>query len=414
MLTQVVEPTGLRSHVFNFLRTNRPSWDAAYQNLKGSKAVWLGGTIGSTLKADGVSQPITPAEFTDALINSVRYKHRAQLKSNTYAFAYLTMNDSRRILTCFSEDLRIEDLDKAIEGITEAVKSAEFGKEVYVLAGSDKLIALVKKCNENKELRELMLQRGIDLIFLHSMKCVNEPDSDVPNIIDRAVKAPELLKYQDEVNIYVQSNTMVGVKEVEISQLILADELVILPWNGIEPGFASKYDPYYIKLRDQRDQKIQRLTGEFDEKIGPPANLNTVEVLDVTDIVPDYNDFLSGLKAKGAKVLVIKTCHSGSVCGVGDSSVPELIKTVKREFGIDCYGAPINGQPATHRYPSGNAAIDAGLKMVDMFPDLLVEKLRRYIPYNLDPNALAAKIYAPVSDEISTINAHIAHHKCLV
>jgi hypothetical protein len=400
MQTQVVEPAGLRSCVFNFLRTNRRSWDAKYRDLEGSKAVWLGGTIGSTSKVDGVSQPITPAEFTNELIRTVKC-YRRSLRSNIYAFAYLTMNDSRRILTCFSEDLRIEDLDKAIEGITEAVKSAEFGKEVYVLAGSDKLIALVKKCNENKELRNLMLERGVDLVFLHSMKCVNESGSGIPDIINRAVEAPKLLKHQDEVNIYVQSNKMIGVNEIEISQLILADELVILPWNGIEPGFASKYDPYYIKLRDQRDQKIKRLTTEFDEKIGPPANSNTVEVLDVTDIVPDYNDFLSGLKARGAKVLVIKTCHSGSVCGVGDASVPELIKTVRREFGIDCYGAPINGQPATHRYPSGNTAIDAGLKMVNMFPNLLVEKLRRYIPHNLNPNDLADKIYTPVSDEIS-------------
>jgi hypothetical protein len=406
MLTPLVEPPGLRSQVFNFLRGNRNttfnshSWGGKYENsLQGSNAVWLGGTIGSASGDNGVSRPITPADFASSLISSVSC--RARLKPNIYAFAYLIMNNSRRILTCFSEDLKMQDLNKAIEGIIEAVKSTEEGKEVYVMAGSDKLIALVEKCNENKELKELMLQKGVDLVFLHSMNCVNESYSDVPDVIDRVVEAPEFLKHQDEPNIYVQSSKMNGVSEGKISPFILADELVILPWNGIAPGFASIYDPYYIQLLDQKNEKIRRLVNEFEQKIGPKANSDEVAVLDATEIVPDYNDFINDLRAKNAKAVAITTCHSGSVCGVGDASIPELIKTVKAEFGIDCYGAPVNGQPATSRYPSGNAAIDAGLKMVNTFPELLVEKMLRYIHLGLNSNDLANRIYTPVADEMS-------------
>lgn len=400
-----------RSHIFQILRTS-----VGKDDLRGSELVWLGGTIGS-IQYPGMlnREQLSREKLSQILISrgDLYSFHRMNIQARE-AFAAMVMWRSHDVFRVFSEDMTVDQLNTAVNRMKSAAHMAYTIEQeglngiVYVMTGSDKLEAVVKKANEDEGLKEILVQKKLKLLFLISMDDIGKPGSDVYSVIKQAANAPKMLA-NSPPGIYVQSIPNRNIDANLLSPFISADELTILPWDGVSPNFASVHDSYYMVHEASRKAKKDRLIQEFNTYFGEPTmSRDEIAYLDVTPIVANYDDFIESLNEREIKVIVFGLCHSGSMCGVGDVSIPKLINDLHKKYGIKhFYGAPINGQPSTMDYPSCHEGKRAGLNVVSMDPEVLIEKLIRTLPMYEDPALLANKIYESVSGEIATFASAI-------
>ena len=266
-----------------------------------------------------------------------------------------------------------ENMDQGYwNDIARAVRSAleTSPKAIIVTHGTDSMEQTARFLQ--KELGELLTQKGTQVILTGANKDLSDPSTDAWNNLGFAFES-------------AKDSTKPGVFVAFYRKLISAELIVKEPFNGTEMQYTSLNEPEYLDAKWIQDKQADKLIAELKQKFGINIETMTDTVVQypVNVIRSNHNDFLDYVKQRNVKAVLLVLYHSGTAnTEKSELSVAKLVKNLREQYGIVFFGVTENGEPADlHAYETSVKLREAGvIPLYNMNQAVALAKLQLAVP----------------------------------
>ena len=320
------------------------------------EVIYAGGTISSLATVAGYREGGHTVDLVDRLEeHDPDFQPTFDLGHKEIAYTGLSEN---------MDDAYLEDVDQKVD---EALARDPHG--IFASHGTDSLEQTARHLRE-KYLAKLR-EKGVRLVITAANDDLEEPNTDAWDNLEFGL---ESAASDVEPDVYVAFHR----------RLIPADQVVKLPFiGGGESTFVSINDPLYAQALRQQQEHSSGLINQLQQLYDVQPNEAQAINYEVNVIRPNHQEFLDSLSNQDVRAVVFTLYHSGSAnTEKPEQSVAELVRKLRTEKDIVCFGVTENGEPVDlHAYETSVRLREAGLvPLYDMPKDVALAKLELVNP----------------------------------
>lgn len=297
--------------------------------------VYAGGTISSLRTKDGYCEGGHVVDFA----SKIRDKAPSIVENHDIIGAEVAY-------TGLSENIDQDYWTNIARAVKNALETNP--KTIIVTHGTDSMEQTARFLQ--KELGELLTQKGTQVILTGANKDLSDPSTDA---WDNLGFAFDSARNAGKAGVYVAFHR----------KLIPAELVVKEPFNGTEMNYTALDDRKYLEAKWIQGKQADEITTKLRAKLDKPILQEGVIEYPVNIVRSNHQDFIDYVKQNNVKAVLLVLYHSGTANTENpDLSVAELVKDLRETNGVVFFGVTENGEPVDlHSYETSVKLREAGV-----------------------------------------------------
>ena len=328
--------------------------------------VYAGGTISSLATPEGYREGGHVVDLVS------RLEH--QLPGFTDRF---DLGPAEVAYTGLSEYIGASDWESIKAKIEKALDSQP--NAIVVTHGTDSMEQTARYLQ--KEVGERLATQNTKIILTGANEDLSHPSTDAWTNLEFAF---------DSAN-----NEVSGVFVAFHGQIIPASEVIKEPFNDQTMNYASIHDSALVEATHRQQSLARQLIARLEQASNAQTAPNSTVEYAANIVRANHQELLDYIDHHDTRAVLLTLYHSGTAnTGAGEMSVAELVRKLREEKGIVCFGVTENGEPVDlHSYETSVKLREAGVvPLYDMLQAVAAAKLTLLPPDMSPPQIIAAML----------------------